>query len=142
MAQKLILVCDDVEDNRIVFKAVLEHGGFAVLVARDGTEAVEQARAFTPSLIVMDLMMPGVDGWQAVAQLKADPATREIPVIAVTADMHASRDALQRAGFCAYVTKPLLPKQFLAAVNECLGQLSATQAPGWITLPLYGTGGW
>jgi CheY-like chemotaxis protein len=69
MAQKLILVSDDVEDNRVVFKAILEHAGFAVVVAQDGAEAVEQARAYTPSLILMDLMMPGVDGWTATARL-------------------------------------------------------------------------
>jgi CheY-like chemotaxis protein len=141
MAQKLILVCDDVEDNRIVFKAVLEHAGFAVVVAHDGSEALEQARSFTPSLILMDLMMPGIDGWQAMAQLKADPVTCEIPVVAVTADVHASTDALQRAGFCAYVTKPLLPKQLLAAVEQCLRHLGTGERSAWISLPAYGTAG-
>jgi len=139
MAQKLILVCDDVEDNRIVFKAVLEHAEFAVVVAHDGAEALEQARSFTPSLILMDLMMPGIDGWEAVARLKADPVTCAIPVVAVTADVHASPEALRRAGFCAYVTKPVLPRQLLAAVQQCLEQLDTGERLAWIALPAFGT---
>jgi len=140
MPQQLILVCDDVEDNRVVFKAILEHTGFAVLLARHGGEAVEQARSFTPTLILMDLMMPGVDGWQAIAQLKADPVTRPIPVVALTADVHASTEALRHAGFCAYVVKPILPKQLLSAINHCLEQLAAEAPPAWITLPSYRIG--
>jgi CheY-like chemotaxis protein len=141
MAQKLILVCDDVEDNRVVFAAILEHAGFAVVIAEDGQEAIQQARAFTPSLILMDLMMPGVDGWEAVARLKADPITCGIPVVAVSADVNASITALQRAGFCAYVVKPILPKQLLDAVQQCLDQLETGERPAWISLPAYGTAG-
>ena len=139
MAQKLILVCDDNEDNRVVFKAILEHADFAVVVAQDGAEALEEARAFTPSLILMDLMMPGMDGWQAVAQLKADPVTSAIPVVAVSADMHAGIDALQRAGFCAFVAKPILPKHLLDAVHRCLDELESGGATGWLKLPAYET---
>jgi CheY-like chemotaxis protein len=137
MSQKLILVCDDVEDNRIVFRAVLEHSGFAVVLAKDGSEAVEQARAYTPSLILMDLMMPGVDGWEALARLKADPVTDEIPVVAVTADVHASTESLKRAGFCAFVVKPILPTQLLSAVNQCLEHLAGEDPGPWITLPTH-----
>ena len=140
MSQKLILVCDDNEDNRVVFKAVLEHAGFAVVVAQDGAEALEEARAFTPSLILMDLMMPGLDGWQTVAQLKADPITSEIPVVAVSASVHVGKDALQRAGFCAFVPKPILPKNLLDAVNRCLDELASGTSTGWMKLPMYETG--
>lgn len=140
MSQKLILVCDDNEDNRVVFKAVLEHAGFAVVVAQDGTEALEEARAFTPSLILMDLMMPGLDGWQTVAQLKADPITSEIPVVAVSADVHVGVNALQRGGFCAFVPKPILPKHLLDAVNRCLEGLEGGGPVGWLKLPAYETG--
>jgi len=138
VAQKLILVCDDNDDNRVVFKAVLEHAGFAVVLAEDGLEAMEQARAFTPSLILLDLMMPGATGWEAVARLKADPVTHQIPVVAVSADMHVNHQALQRAGFCAFVPKPVLPKELLDAVERCLEQLEADAAVQWVKLPAYG----
>ena len=140
MAQKLILVCDDNEDNRVVFKAVLEHAGFAVVLARNGAEALEEARSFTPSLILMDLMMPGISGWQAVERLKADPVTGKIPVVAVSADVHVSIDDLQRAGFCAFVPKPILPKQMLDAVQRCLEQIETSGGDTWLSLPAYGTG--
>jgi CheY-like chemotaxis protein len=140
MSQKLILVCDDNEDNRVVFKAILEHAGFAVVVAEDGAEALEEARAFTPSLILMDLMMPGLDGWQTVAQLKADPVTAEIPVVAVSADVHAGTEALQRGGFCAFEPKPILPKHLLDAVNRCLEELAGGGIIGWLKLPAYEAG--
>lgn len=136
MAQKLVLVCDDVEDNRVVFKAILEHGGYAVLLSEDGAEAVEQARAFTPSLILLDLMMPGTNGWEAIAALKSDPVTSEIPVIAVTADAHVSPEALERAGFCALVRKPILPRDLLDAVDRCLAHLDGGDV-GWLELPQY-----
>ena len=140
MSQKLILVCDDNEDNRVVFKAVLEHAGFAVVVAQDGAEALEEARAFTPSLILMDLMMPGLDGWQTVAQLKADPVTAEIPVVAVSADVHVNSDLLHRGGFCAFVPKPILPKHLLDAVNRCLDELAGGSITRWLKLPAYEPG--
>lgn len=136
MSQKLVLICDDVEDNRIVFKAVLEHAGYAVVVASNGADALEEARAFTPSLILMDLMMPEMNGWQAVEQLKADPVTCEIPVVAVSADLNVSPDALERAGFCAFVSKPVPPKQLLDAVSRCLAQIEEG-GKGWIKLPAY-----
>ena len=134
MPQNLVLICDDVEDNRVVFKAVLEFGGFGVLAARDGAEGVESARAHTPSIILMDLMMPGTDGWQAIAQLRSDPITSGIPVVAVSADVSVSADALERAGFCAFVAKPILPRQLLDAVQRCLAQHAAGS---WIKLPAY-----
>lgn len=138
MGQKLILVCDDNEDNRVVFKAVLEHAGYAVVLAEDGEEALDQARSYTPSLILLDLMMPGINGWETVARLKADPVTHEIPVVAVSADVHASAEALQRAGFCAFVPKPVLPKELLNAVERCLEQLVGDALLPWIKLPAYG----
>lgn len=70
MAQKLILVCDDVEDKRIVFRAALEHAGYAVILAEAGAEALEQARNFTSSSILVDLVMPGMTGWETVTALK------------------------------------------------------------------------
>ena len=139
MGQKLILVCDDNEDNRVVFKAVLEHAGYAVVLAADGVEALAESRAYTPSLILLDLMMPGTNGWETVALLKADPVTHTIPVVAVSADVHVSSAALERAGFCAFVPKPVLPKELLHAVERCLEHLAADASLSWIKLPAYGT---
>ncbi len=139
MGQKLILVCDDNEDNRVVFKAVLEHAGYAVVLAENGAEALAEARAYTPSLILLDLMMPVANGWETAARLKADPVTHAIPVVAVSADVHVGADALQRAGFCAFVPKPVLPKQLLDAVERCLEQLASDARLPWVKLPAYST---
>lgn len=137
MTQKLILVCDDVEDNRVVFQAVLEHAGYAVLMAESGAEALEQARAFTPSLILLDLMMPGLSGWETIARLKADPVTSEIPVVAVSASVEAKLAELAHAGFCARVAKPVLPRHLLDAVARCLAHAASEKAATWLDLPSY-----
>lgn len=136
MVQKLILVCDDVEDNRVVFRAALEHAGHAVILAEGGAEAIEQAREYTPSLILLDLMMPGMTGWETIAALKADPVTSDIPVVAVTADVSVSAADLEEAGFCAFVGKPVLPRQLLDAVARCLAHSDGGNS-GWLDLPSY-----
>ena len=133
MLQRHILICDDNEDNRIVFKAILEHAGYPVVAVEDGAEALEQARASTPSLILLDLMMPGLDGWGTIAALKDHPLTKAIPVIAVTADVLVSKSRLKAAGFCALVRKPAFPGQILRAVGECLARTA--DFPGeWVEL--------
>lgn len=137
MTQKLILVCDDVEDNRIVFRAALEHAGYAVLPVESGEEALAQARAFSPSLILLDLMMPGWSGWETIAALRADPATAGIPVVAFSASVDVKTAELKRAGFCAQVAKPILPRDLLDAVARCLA--APGTAAGWVELPAYGT---
>ncbi|CAA9372305.1 MAG: hypothetical protein AVDCRST_MAG89-4699, partial [uncultured Gemmatimonadetes bacterium] len=122
--------------NRVVFRAALEHAGYGVLLAESGGEALDQARRFTPSLILLDLMMPGMNGWEAVAALKADPITGDIPVIAVTADIHTSNAELEQAGFCAFIGKPILPRQLIDAVARCLEDRQAG-GTGWLKLPSY-----
>lgn len=139
MTQELLLVADDNEDNRVVFQAILQHAGFAVLLATDGSEVLEQARAHSPSLILLDLMMPGVSGWEAMARLQGDPATRDIPVLAVSADVHTSEADLRRAGFCGFVPKPVLPRQLLEAVGQCLEEHAAGKR--WIGLQVYNVRG-
>ena len=85
----LILVVDDYEDAREMYAEYLRFCGFRVAEARNGNEALEQAFTLMPDLILMDLSLPGMDGWEATRQLKADERTRNIPVVALTGDRQA-----------------------------------------------------
>ena len=132
MTPKLLLIADDQEDNRLVFSTILMHYGHNVLLAVNGQQAVEQAKAHAPDLILMDLHMPVMDGWKATRLLKEDSATASIPVMAVTAhDLTAPE--CQAAGFCAYVRKPIEPSRLARAVELCLEGVS--QKKLWIELP-------
>lgn len=120
MAQTVLLIADDQEDNRIVFSAILTHHGYGVILAVDGQEALDLARDHAPQLILMDLQMPILDGCEAARLLKADPATAGIPIIAVSALDRPAPDKLTEAGFCAYVQKPVLPRDVVGVVALCL----------------------
>jgi len=122
----LVLIVDDYQDAREMYAEYLEFSGFRVAEARNGAEAVEKAFALRPSVILMDLSLPVMDGWEATRRLKADARTRAIPVVALTGhalDGH-SREA-QDAGCDAYVTKPCLPDALVLEVRRML----ATVAP-------------
>src|SRR5262245_30113692 len=80
----LVLVVDDYEDTRRIYSEYLEFAGFRVASATDGAEAIEKARKLTPDVVVMDLGMPGIDGWAATKTIKTDPRTKDIYVMAVT----------------------------------------------------------
>jgi two-component system, cell cycle response regulator DivK len=135
MTPRLLLVADDEEDTRLIFSAVLTHVSYDVLVAPDGRAAVEQARLHAPDLILMDLDMPVLDGWEATRALKADPATASIPVVAVTAEDHRL-ERLREGGFCAYVRKPVVLQTLLRAVEQCLAEV--TPETPWIDLVTLG----
>jgi len=109
----LILIVDDVADTREMYEWYLRMAGYGVETANDGRQAVRFARVARPDLIVMDLHMPGVDGWAAIRQLKSDAGTTNIPVIVLTG--HDLKDYLKHSaiaeGATAYLTKPLLPEQ-------------------------------
>ena len=132
MPLKLLLVADDEEDNRIIFRTILAHHRYDVSLASDGQEAVEQAKRHAPDLILMDLQMPVLNGWEATRLLKADPQTASIPVVAVTA-LDQTHAQLQEGGFCAYVRKPIAPKDLVRVVELCLEGLA--QEKLWIDLP-------
>ncbi|WP_309891082.1 response regulator [Archangium sp.] len=122
----LVLIVDDYQDAREMYAEYLEFSGFRVAEARNGAEAVEKAFALHPAVILMDLSLPVMDGWEATRRLKADARTRAIPVVALTGhalDGH-SREA-QDAGCDAYVTKPCLPDALVLEVRRML----ATVAP-------------
>ena len=117
MLQPLVLVVDDYQDAREMYAEYLKASGFRVAEARTGIEAVAKARELQPDCILMDLSLPGIDGWEATRQLKADKSTTHIPVIAITghASELASRDA-HAAGCCLLCAQacvcptPLLPR--------------------------------
>jgi CheY-like chemotaxis protein len=133
VSRALVLVVDDAEDNRIVFKAGLEHAGYAVLVAPGGREAVALARTQPPDLILMDLRMPGESGADVAVRIHAEAAAQAIPILAVTADLLIPDETLRDAGFCGVLRLPVPLAKFLATVDQCVGEGAR---PGWIEDPL------
>ena len=120
-AEPLVLVVDDYQDAREMYAQFLKTSGFQVEEARTGVEAVEKAHAVKPDCILMDLSLPGIDGWEATRQLKADPSTSHIPVVIITghASELASRNAAA-AGCAAFVLKPALPDAVVGEVRKAL----------------------
>jgi two-component system cell cycle response regulator DivK len=106
-APQTVLIADDDPDQHVLAGLYLEHAGYSVLHAYDGWQAVEVARNRLPSLVLMDMRMPGLDGRSAFTELARDEATRGIPVVAVTADVLGwSESRSLREGFAGHVTKP------------------------------------
>lgn len=120
--EPLILVVDDYEDAREMYAEYLRFTGFRVAEARNGNEALEQAFALMPDVILMDLSLPGLDGWEATRQLKADARTRHIPVVALTGHALAgASEGARKAGCDSFVTKPCLPDDLVVEVRRMLG---------------------
>ncbi len=117
----LVLVVDDFEDNREMYAQFLRFSGYRVEEAASGREALDRAFALTPDVIIMDLSLPGVDGWEATRCIKADERTKHIPVIALTGHALAghSKGAFE-AGCDAFVTKPCLPEDLMAEIERIL----------------------
>lgn len=117
----LILVVEDNEANQMLVRAVLELEGFDVAVAGSGDEALEQIRAQTPDLILMDVRLPGQDGLSLTKRLKADAATSSVPIVALTAHaMHGDKDLALNAGCAGYIAKPIDTRTFVAEVRQYL----------------------
>jgi CheY-like chemotaxis protein len=117
----LILVVDDYQDAREMYAEYLQFSGFRVAEAKNGNEAVEQAFALKPDLILMDLSLPGMDGWEATRRLKADEATRHIPIVALTGHALAgASEGARKAGCDSFVTKPCLPDDLVVEVRRML----------------------
>jgi two-component system cell cycle response regulator DivK len=117
-----ILVVEDHEENRRILRLLLNSAGFELLEAETGEEGLALAASSRPDLILMDIQLPGIDGYEATRRLKADPALRHIPIIVVTSYALSGDDAKAFAAGCdAYVTKPFVPRQLLAKVREYLG---------------------
>jgi len=120
--KKTILLVEDNEDNLVVYRTILEHVGYCVIEARDGEEGVSRAREHLPDLILMDISIPKLDGWEATQRLKGTDATRLIPIIALTA--HAlEEDRLKAAqvGCDGYLAKPVEPRRVVQEVERFVG---------------------
>src|SRR4029079_17942230 len=118
---RTILVADDNPDQRALYVDILTHAGYAVIEARDGTEAIARAREDRPALIVMDVTMPGTSGWNAVRAVRDQIETRDIPVIVVTGRAAPrAGDASSAAGSDAYRRKPVSPRELLDEVRRFL----------------------
>lgn len=119
---RTILLVEDHEDNRIVYRTILEHVGYTVLLAGDGVEGVRLAREQKPDLILMDVSIPLMDGWTATSVLKADPETASIPIVALTAHALAGdRERALEVGCDGYLAKPVEPRRVLEEVRRFLG---------------------
>jgi CheY-like chemotaxis protein len=127
-----ILVIEDNEANLELAEYLLKASGYATLAARDGEEGVRTARKERPDLIICDLQMPVMDGYEVLRQLKKDPMLRQIPAIAVTAfSMPGDYDKVTDAGFDGYVSKPIDPETFVRTVEGFLPPgLRAHRPPG------------
>jgi two-component system, cell cycle response regulator DivK len=121
LANELILVVEDNDKNRKLVRDVLTFKGYEMIEAETGEEGVRLAQERRPSLVLMDIRLPGIDGIEALRQLRAAEATREIPIMAMTASvMTADRQKITDAGFDAFQSKPLKVSNFVAAVERLL----------------------
>ena len=119
---KRILVVDDQEDLRGVLRDLLLGSGYAVIEAADGEAGVTKAKSDRPDLILMDIQMPVIDGYEATRQIRADPAIDGIPIIAVSSfAMKGDEQKARSAGCDHYVTKPYSPMQLLKVIRGILG---------------------
>jgi CheY-like chemotaxis protein len=121
MANEIVLIVEDNEKNRKLVRDTLQYKGYRTIEAETGEDGVRLAREQQPALILMDIQLPGIDGIAALAQLRADAATRAIPVVAVTASvMTQDRQKIVNAGFDAFHGKPISVRELLATVARLL----------------------
>jgi two-component system, cell cycle response regulator DivK len=118
---KVILVIEDQEDNRRIVRDLLTSKGYKVIEAVNGLEGVKTAETVRPDLILMDIQLPGIDGYEATRRIKANPETEKTPVIVVTSYALSGDDVKAfEAGCDAYVAKPFSPRELLAKIREYL----------------------
>ena len=118
-----ILLVEDNEANRDMLSRRLERRGYAVTIATDGRDGIEAARRGLPDLVIMDMNLPEIDGWQATRYLKSEPVTRHIPIIALTAHaMSSDRQRALEAGCDDYDTKPVEMTRLLTKIRGLLGE--------------------
>lgn len=121
-----VLVVEDYPDALELYVEYLRLSGFRVAEATDGAQAIDVARELLPDLILMDLALPGMDGWEATRRLKAEPRTHHIPVVALTGHaLEGHVDGARQAGCDAIVTKPCLPDDLVVAIRALLDRRTA-----------------
>jgi CheY-like chemotaxis protein len=126
MAGELILVVEDNDKNRKLVRDVLTASGYRLAEAETGEDGVRLARERRPDLVLMDIQLPGINGIEALRQLRADPATAAIPIVAVTASaMTQDRQNIMAAGFDGYQSKPISVRPFLELVRQTLDRHGA-----------------
>ena len=126
MSTPTILLVEDNQDNRTIYGTILRHVGYDVAEAGSGEEGLELARKLIPALVLMDVAMPGIDGWEATRLLKSDPLTAGIPVVALTAHaMTEDRRRAEEVGCDGYLSKPIEPRRVVEEVRRLLGQAPA-----------------
>lgn len=117
----LVLVVEDYQDAREMYAAYLQFSGYEVAEATNGLEAIEQANALMPDIILMDLALPKMDGWEATRRLKMQESTRHIPIVALTGHALAGHaEGARQAGCDSFVTKPCLPDALVAEIKRML----------------------
>lgn len=120
---KRILVVEDQDDTRRILRDLLTNAGYEIVEAVTGEEGVAMAATHRPDLILMDIQLPELDGYEATRRIKADPALRSIPIIAVTSYALSGDDVkAYEAGCAGYITKPFSPRHVLAKIREYLPQ--------------------
>jgi two-component system, cell cycle response regulator DivK len=118
---KTVLMVEDTEDNRQLLRDLIGGAGYNLLEAADGAAGIAMASTHKPDLILMDIQLPLVDGYEATRRIKADPALRQIPIIAVTSYALAGDELKAREAGCdGYIAKPFSPREMLAKVREFL----------------------
>jgi DNA-binding response OmpR family regulator len=124
-----VLVIDDEEAIRLLCRVNLEAEGMAVDEAADGNTGLERARSGSPDVILLDVMMPGLDGWQVAEELVADERTRQIPIVFLTARADfRDRERGLEAGGIAYLTKPFNPVELARVIDDLLARLARGEA--------------
>ena len=117
----LVLVADDYADVREMYAEFLEYAGFRVIQAQTGAEALDAAREFRPDVILMDVTMPGLDGFTATRLLRQDPAFATTPILMLTAHVFAEHEELAQAAGCSgFIRKPCLPDDLVREVRDAL----------------------
>jgi two-component system, cell cycle response regulator DivK len=130
-SKPLVLVVEDYQDAREMYAAYLEFSGYRVAEATNGVEAIEQAQELMPDIILMDLALPKMDGWEATRRLKSDARTRNIPIVALTGHALAGHaEGARQAGCDSFVTKPCLPDALVAEIKRMLGAHGGDGAAG------------
>ena len=127
VTRQRVLLVDDYPDAREMYSEYLKFSGFDVVEAANGVEALQRALDHSPDIILMDLSLPVMDGWEATRRLKADRRTARIPVVALTGHALAGiSEGARRAGCDAFVTKPCLPEDLVKEIRKVLEQPSST----------------